>query len=305
MGSQKRGILPTERDLLILRFLWRWKLATTATLSARFFPKQQVVTCYNRLVDLRRAGLIEQRPDERLQNYYWMLTKRGFLASIDSIPERKEDGYKSEYIAHDAMVMALHLGEWLLEAPSGVRFYSEQQLRRHESDVYPAWIPKSEEHRPDGYWGFTIQNKIVPAAIEVEMNRKSTAEYEKVADFYSRHKDIGRVIWITPSEKTAIRIQKAMGDGSTSRPEIHNYVDLHQFKELGWFALIFLGLEKGLTLYQFLNGICGKAGETPVERPANSPGLSFFQGRKSYVKSKPLPKSLPTESSQNLQLTQG
>lgn len=86
-----------------------------------------------------------------------------------------EVGYKSENKEHDFWVTAIHLGDWLYQIPIGSALCSEQQLRRLHRDHYPEWVPKSTDHRPDGWWNINCgrpNNKSL-IALEVELSRKS------------------------------------------------------------------------------------------------------------------------------------
>ena len=93
--QSKRRFQVTARDRRILQFLWRWKLASTATLaSQRFFPGCSIVRGYNRLLELKKIGLVECHADQKLLNYAWMLSKKGFLESVAKkgrLPQRVID----------------------------------------------------------------------------------------------------------------------------------------------------------------------------------------------------------------------
>ena len=54
----KNKILTSERDLRVLKFIWRFKVATTAQLYHAFFSDIRFNSAYNILQRLRRNGLI-------------------------------------------------------------------------------------------------------------------------------------------------------------------------------------------------------------------------------------------------------
>ena len=60
--TKKRAVL-SDFDLKLLEFLWKWKVSTTAALSARFYPHKNLRRAYNRLLVLEKADLIQTRSD--------------------------------------------------------------------------------------------------------------------------------------------------------------------------------------------------------------------------------------------------
>jgi len=273
--------------------LWKWKLLTTAAISARFFPNRYRSRAYNRLQDLKKHGLIEQRCDERGIRHHWVLTRRGYGAVRSALPDLKEDGFKSEYPEHDALVTAFHLGDWLLGSPGGVRFFSEQQLRRLELREYPDWVPRTEVHRPDGYWGFSMGGAIVPVALEVELTRKSNQEYEDVGFFYDEQERVERVLWVVPTKAAADRIQANIIKAARARAHIHDFVILGQFRERCWDALIFQGPDQHQTVIELLSRLAGHPRKSNGTQPELSPARPVLDARKSYLKSRTKPLASP------------
>jgi hypothetical protein len=294
------GIRLNDREVRILIFLWKWKLVSnTALTSKRFFPATSDPRAYNRLLDLKRAALIEVRCDDKIQTFAWTLTQKGFKAIREFLPALREEGFRSEYFEHDFLVTAFHLGDWLIELPPNVRFFTEQELRRCAFDEYPSWVPRTE-HRPDGYFGFTGDDKIIPVAIEVELNRKTPSAYEGIGEFYADTSSVYRVLWCVPSIAAAKRIHTKIREFISVRNNIHNLILVSDFRDSGWQSPIIEGPEAGKTVRQFLGEIPRRKG---VESTWNSTTRLLLQSRKSYVKSKvsplttPAPKALlPTAS---------
>ena len=52
-------VLSENREIPLLLFLWKWKVSTTAALIQKFFPNCKGKTAYNRILSLRKAGLIQ------------------------------------------------------------------------------------------------------------------------------------------------------------------------------------------------------------------------------------------------------
>lgn len=284
-GTEKaHRVLLGTRDLMLLEFLWRWKLATTAALGAKFFSCN-FKNAYNRLNDLERANVIEVRCDEKLKNFAWAITQKGFKAIRSELPALKEEGFRSEHIQHDFLVSAFHIGDWLLEMPEGARLFSEQQLRRVLLDDYPSWVPRTEVHRPDGYWGLPASDKILTVALEVEIHRKSPQIYEAVGEFYAELSEVFRVIWLVPSIASARRIQSKIQKSRSVRANVHNFVLIPNFLKQAWHCPILLGPETGKTLSDFLHTV---PGEVPVKRGGPLTGHYLLDTKKSFVKSRHL-----------------
>ena len=250
----KKVMLSRTRDVPILQFLWKWKVSTTAALVEKFFKNCSGKTAYNRLLALRQAGLIRINADGLGQKFVYSLDRKGFEAIRETLPLMQEEGYKSEQEGHDLLVAAFHLGEWLNEKPEVATLFSEQQLRRMYPDMYPAWVPKSEVHRPDGYTQTLIGDRLSTIAIEVEISNKRDADYLRIAEFYSHYSNIVRVLWLVPRHSTALNIQQKMIEVQNGTPSPHNFVLLDEFQKLGWHCEFDLGPDQGKTVLSLLSG---------------------------------------------------
>jgi hypothetical protein len=79
-GRQRRGVRAfrvTERDLEIVRWIGRWRLATAAQVQKRFGLHQ--AKAYSRLQGLTRAGLLRAEPGYRGAGVY-LATRAGLGA---------------------------------------------------------------------------------------------------------------------------------------------------------------------------------------------------------------------------------
>lgn len=251
---RKNVVLSNTREVPLLHFLWKWKITTTAALIRKFFPACQGKTAYNRLLTLRHAGLIQVRSDGLGQKFACTLDQRGFEAIRENLPQLKEEGYKSEAIGHDLLVTAFHLGNWLCEVPEGVSLFSEQQLRRYHPEFYPAWVPQSEVHRPDGYTRIPAGDKFSTFAIEVELNHKRDANYLKIGDFYNHFRTISKVLWLVPRESMALGLEEKLRAATRRPTSPHNFTLLEDFKLLGWESRIVVGPDQSKTLSNLLLG---------------------------------------------------
>lgn len=243
--------------LRILGFLWQWKLATTAVLSFKFFREIKPHSAYKRLKAIEKRGLIQIIPDPTGAMFFWVLTKRGFSAIKEHLPALEQDGFKSENMYHDHLVLSFHIGDWLAGLPDGALYIAEQQLRRYPKCEYPAWVPKDDSHRPDGYW--SVGGKVI--SVEVELSCKTEGDYYSIALFYDWQQSIHAVFWLVPSTTIAKRIRNYLESARPARIEMHHFVMLPDFKEKGWAAMLTLGAKQGKTLREILGKYEGNSWE--------------------------------------------
>jgi len=244
----------TQFDNFILEDIWKWKFLTTAALDELHFRNLSPAYAHRRLLDLKLAGLAKwlPLPGKHGRDFAWTLTKKGFDA-IQPLPfPLKEKGFRSESIEHDWMVTAIHLGEWLLGFPEGCDVFTEQELRRNYVDGYPAWVPKTEIRRPDGYWRAIVKGEPQTVALEVEMSGKLDSEYPAVAQFYSADRDLFRVVWLVKHEGLAKRLLEAIGQVGGKGSRLHNFVLLKDFLKSGWNCQFFAGRDVGVPLAKLL-----------------------------------------------------
>ncbi len=180
----------TERDYKILRSLWKWKALTTQALARKFFPDIKPLSAYRRLMLLETGGYIKCLQVDGRHKEVWSLSDLGFKSILPKLGELECVGYKSENIHHDYLATAFHLGEWLTHQPENSQTYSEQQLRRYAMDTWPAWVPQSNTHRPDGYSIYEVDNQRVITAFETELWSKTRHRYEEVVAFYDTQESI-------------------------------------------------------------------------------------------------------------------
>ena len=243
----------TDRDFEILIFLWRWKVATTATIVTKFFAGSSGKTGYNRLLALEKNGVLFYRNAFSGHGGAWCLTADGFERMRGKIFGLKEDGFKSEYPGHDLLVSAFHNGEWLIETPPCVEVFTEQELRRLNPESYPDWVPKLDTHRPDGYFRVPIGNQERTIAIEVELHHKSVDQYVSVASFYQFARSVERVIWLTSTSSFGRTLNAHLQREDRRDTYPHAFVSFSKFKDLGWDARIEFGRDEGKRIFEILD----------------------------------------------------
>ncbi|MGK5085318.1 hypothetical protein WDW37_18690 [Bdellovibrionota bacterium FG-1] len=246
MKPTKLNLNPRDRELLY--FLWKWKVCTTAGIARAIFPSFTPQSAYVRLWQLERASFIQCNSDRIARCHIWTLTRQGFERVQKTLPPLKEEGFKSENLLHDLVTTAIHLGNFMHNVPDGTALFSEQELRRLPLEFYPPWVPRSDRHRPDGYWYVPIGRPMATVALEVELSRKKEVEYEIIADFYAGEPQVIRVLWLTPVEATSHNLHSKIANALRGRPMIHNFVSYLAFVQAGWEAPIECGPEQGKSI---------------------------------------------------------
>ncbi|MCB0415385.1 MAG: replication-relaxation family protein [Bdellovibrionales bacterium] len=250
-----RLVINEHRDIPLLIYIWKWKIASTASLHYKFFKNLNPTTTYNRLTRLKLKGFIQIKFDIDGRKPVWMLDKKGFKVIRHILPDLKEEGYKSENITHDLLCSAIHLGDFLLEKPENVQIITEQQLRRYNLEDLPAWVPSKEIHRPDGYWHFEDGESGTTVALELERSRKSSTKIEKLVSFYSDFSRNFLVLWVLEGKGLQKRLIHNL-EKASENSGIHNIVQLKDFLNKGWQSKILYGPHQNMTIADF---ICCKA----------------------------------------------
>lgn len=240
-----------QRDLRVLAFLWKFKFAPTKVIATRYFDGREW-NAYVRLYQLAKAGFLESFYPNSGVHHFWTLSKSGFEIIKKGLPELVQDGYRSENIEHDLLVLAAQFGSWLKEIPKDVLIVTEQELRRLKPEDYPAYVPKTTVHRPDGYWVFYNGEKTKLVALEVERTQKAKVLYDSVARFYCKDAYVDQVIWIVNSRALAIRMLTRFREVVNEYASVHSFVLLNDFIKRNWQAPILIGKDAGHTIHQTL-----------------------------------------------------
>ncbi len=277
MTRKFKRIVMTKRCADILRFLWLFKIATTATIAKKFYSDSSIEACYRRLIGLAKGGYIQAVPLKGAEGFFWTLDKIGFAQLKDELPPNSENGYLSECPIHDLIVLSAHLGSWLCRKPDGWKLFTDQQIKRIPRDCYPSWVPKSKIHRPDGYWYWNQGSRTRLLALEIELSQKKLLEYETVARFYKLDTKVDQVIWITGPRVNSNSIDTVIEKSSGSK-NIHSFIPLKEFLKTLWQSKVQVGKSIGLTIEDL---IC----QSPSNTSPVPEGFHFFDTRKYPVKS--------------------
>ncbi len=248
----------THRDSKILTYLWRWKIASTTSIHEAINKISSKYSTYKILDKLERSGFIGSYFDYEERFYVWQLTSKGFTVIRKKFDELAEEGFLSENPNHDRLVQAFHLGEWVTYHSPNIIFWTEQEMRRFDVADYPEWVPRSKEHRPDGYTRVVGANKAYTFAFEVELSTKRISKYETTMQFYKHAKQIDRVYWLVDQSYTREQILKAKACVNDESFNYHVFIELEDFKKNGWDVMITNERsEKVHTIRENMQEICG------------------------------------------------
>ncbi len=247
-----------KEDIEILLFLWRHRIATFQALKIIFYPTLSNRQAYDRLKRLLKGRYILINKIDGNINKVWQLDQRGFayLKNILMI-ETKSKTYKPQSEYHDLLVMAAILGDWALKKPNDATIVTEKELMEKEIDSIPQTIFQETHRRPDGLWLFSKKENPFAVALEVEISRKSSVEYEKICSYYGKNLFFQHVIWIIDSPALAARIHSASNKYAMSRTGLHCFILKRDFETKLWQAEFINNSLKGTTVKTFLNRLCG------------------------------------------------
>jgi hypothetical protein len=279
----------TPRYCQILNYLWRWKLASTASVHEMINRNSSEYSTYKILFKLERSGFVTTAIDYQGRFSVWTLTKQGFSIVKTHLPELISESFLSANLNHDRLVQSFHLGEWATHQLPEVKFFTRQEIASLDPLDYPSWVPKSKEHNPDGFTQINSFNKIYTFAFEVELIEGRDSKYETILTYYRHSQQLNRVYWLVADPQIKDKILKAK---STVRDESFNYhvfVDLDDLEKNGWDAAIYNERsEKVHTLRENMREICGdKLGECLVSLQGQSSVLVHLNNLKVIGKSKP------------------
>lgn len=258
LGKRGKHFVMTERDSSILNFLWKWKLASTGTLHEAIGRPRSPYSTYKALERLERHKFIRTE-DTFKQNFSsWVLTDKGFEVIRETLGELAEEGYKSENHWHDRNVVAFHLGEWATHQLPIVTHFSEQEMRRRPLECYPEWVPKSKDHRPDGYTKISTGDKDTVLAFEVEIWAKALSTYETTLRFYQLMRGIERIYWLVGDPLVKEQILRARTCVRENSQNLHVFIHINDYIKFGWDAPVTNERSETLgSLRGTMQGICG------------------------------------------------
>lgn len=200
IGRSDRGIL-TERDLEVLRWLGRHRLATAEQVARRFGMER--AKAYRRLRILADGQLVRYEPGIRSRRVY-LATRIGLRTVNLTLPPAT---VSAASFAHDIAVVEVAID---LENRVGCDVISERELRE-EGATYTLRPDHNDltRHRRGRWPDLVIEgypNLDSRVAIEVELTRKKQQRVLDKLLAYLGSQYTG-VMYLTPTEEAARRIR--------------------------------------------------------------------------------------------------
>ncbi len=281
-------IVLCPRDLEVLLSLWRWKLATTATIAREHFDRSDSDYAYRRLRLLALNDFVALRSVDELSGHAWILRPKGFDAIRHRLPVLRQTGFRSEAPYHDLLCAALQRGDSFFCNRKDVQHVTEQELRSVAVEALPAWVPVSELHRPDGYSNVRLSGQPSIIAFEVENHLKKESDYCAPIAFYGARESIFRVVWILADTTDIVRFEKLLRRLDPKNADIHLLLTRIDLMNKLWDAPILRGIERGRTLAHLLRrdvsldlSLAGLVRDTfPVLNFQKRPFISSFYERR-------------------------
>lgn len=246
------GFLANESDLRILRNLFKWKILPSTTCKQISLPNDKPKTFEKRIDRLLRRGMI-QRLNHIGRLRLLQLTQDGFNRIRNDVDRLKEEGFLSESIWHDFMVLVFHLGFWAVSKPKTVDLVSEQELRRFYAQDLPYWVPRTDTHRPDGFTRLSSTRGSRILAIEVELSRKESDRYEFISQYYAENRNIDFILWLVKNKSMLDQIKNCVARVDSSRIDDHIFILFDEYADKLWKAKIVSGHKTGHDLIDLLS----------------------------------------------------
>jgi hypothetical protein len=247
-----RNALITDRDFDLLKFLWKFKVGTTAALAQKFYPEKSLRRAYDRLHTLEKAEYLKAEKDLRWKKHLWTLDKKGFLTIQNDLPPLAKKFINSPSPGHDLLCSATLLGDLLLNPSDEVRIITDQQLLSYDNHMVDLRLKNEvcaaiKEHRTDGYWFFPQTNTLI--ALEVQLSSQRKEAYERAIIFYGED-PIKYCIWVCASAQLIYSIfATSQLDSKNTK---HQFVIFDDLLNYGWGAHIHFGSQKPLTIRDLL-----------------------------------------------------
>ena len=269
------------RDEKILLHIWRWKLATPASIHQIFFKQYHFQNSLYFMNKLKNKKLVQAVSNLSGKSMAWALTRKGFKSLSSLLPSLKEAGYKSDCPRHDILLSSIQYEGFLSKDMDYLSIITEQELRRYKREILPKWVPNIEFRRPDGYWRVKSKktSKEDIFALEVELSRKTDSDYQSISGVYAREKSVRRVMWFVPDDRQVKRLNTILNTQQKKSYSKHNIIRIDDYHKDLWRANISAGPEEGIPMGKLL-------GFVPVETLLKAKYSPMLDGRRYPAKTK-------------------
>lgn len=290
MKPSKSPIL-SNKDVRLLVFLWRFRLATFRTIHQLIYPSPNPRATHDRLKKLKNGGFIQMTLIPGTIHKVFCLEKKGFqYLESNVLPELRTKQFKPQSFYHDLLSSAVLLGNMTSSLQIPIRHLTEQEIKSVEIPLLTEHFPNGLSHHPDGIWIVSFDSERKAIALEVELTAKSSRMYEEYSSFYAGDNFFRHVLWVVRSIEHGNQILKASRLHGIPREGLHLFVLQKDFENMGWMSPIRNSHFKGYTMADVFSkvatqndhseGIPGVSGASPeglqpVSTKALHPFLNF------------------------------
>lgn len=190
-----KGMVLTERDIALLRYLHAVKISTFQRIKREIFPDYHLKSVCNRVYRLENNGLVRGWCNRRIENGERLiaLTKKGFADFVADGGEMRAE-LSSDSTEHD-----LALGEirsLLLAANRVSTYHTENQLQTWGKTKLDPRLAPFVDLNCDGLATLKFADEHIFAPIEYDATLKGHDRYCSLLKRYYQHDDVLLIIFI-------------------------------------------------------------------------------------------------------------
>lgn len=183
-----------ERDLALLRYLHKFKVATYEQIHRDIYPEYKLNTVRIRVLKMMKDKFIKGFQDKlfRKGQKVVSLTKLGFEKFLQNGEERRME-LKSEAIDHDLELIDVHYH--LMQSPKFISYFSENQLQ--------TWGSPDEDDvnnliklNNDAIAKISFNKGEIYCAIEYEHSQKSKLKYTTILKKIYNCDDLPLILYV-------------------------------------------------------------------------------------------------------------
>ncbi len=272
-------------DILILDFLWTWKVASHQMLKLIGYKAKSNWWAYKAIKQLEREKYIQCLPRGKyLEQELWTLTALGFEVVLMDRDDISHYRFKPHAPAHDYFATCLQLGDLWINSWE-LLFFTEQMLASLKKGNFPKDFVSDDGHVPDGITMLRHGLKEIGIGYEVDLNLKDIERYKQTFSYYQKLNNVAVVFWLVRNDWIAERIQTLMNESSQGQKIEFSFIKLDDFKKDLWGAKVYRGKFVGSTIRKIHENIMQSLGKPGAELRQKTGVDVFFSKFKSPQKS--------------------
>lgn len=269
-------------DILVLDFLWTWKVANFAMLVQVGYAKKSPWWAYKAIRQLQKEKYIQSLPRGKyLDHEVFALTSLGFEVVLMDRDDIVEYRYKPHAPAHDYFATCLQLGE-LWQSNWDKVFFTEQMLSSLRRSNFPKDYVRDDGHVPDGITTLSFGLKQISFGIEVDLNLKDADRYGTTFRYYGNLHDIHFVFWLVRNDWMYDKISHFYKSSYVQKDFADfQFIRLDDFKKDFWNTKIIHGKFKGHSICKVYENAMQSLGKSAASLGQNSNREIFLKSTKS------------------------